>query len=152
MSRDVLLNYTTTIDPMKSVGEITGLLVAHHATNTNVGWEDGAPVRLIFSLMVNGRELGFALPSNVAAVEERLQRDYEQGRIPPRYTGTAQASRVAWRILKDWVSAQIAIIETGMVRPEEAFLPYMLTGDGPETLYMQMQQRMFALPAPKERL
>ena len=54
--------------------------------------------------------------------------------VETRYKTPEQAKRVAWRIVKDWVEAQLAIIETQMVKPEQVFLPYAITQTG-ETLY-----------------
>ena len=45
-----------------------------------------------------------------------------------------QAERVAWRIVKDWVEAQMAILESEMVKLDEIFLPYMVNDAG-QTLY-----------------
>ena len=53
---------------------------------------------------------------------------------------------MAWRIVKDWVEAQMALLATGMVELEEIFLPYMLSGD--RTLYQVLTERGFrALPS-----
>jgi len=41
-----------------------------------------------------------------------------------------QAERVAWRIVKDWVEAQMAILESEMVQMDEIFLPYMVNNNG----------------------
>lgn len=41
-----------------------------------------------------------------------------------------QAERVAWRIVKDWVEAQMAILESEMVHMDEIFLPYMVNNSG----------------------
>ena len=51
--------------------------------------------------------------------------------------------RVAWRILKDWVEAQLALIETGMVSVEQVFLPYCQSGNG-ETLFEAIRKKKFA--------
>jgi hypothetical protein len=45
-----------------------------------------------------------------------------------------QAERVAWRIVKDWLAAQLAILETEMVSVQQVFLPYFLDRQG-RTLY-----------------
>lgn len=45
-----------------------------------------------------------------------------------------QAERVAWRIVKDWLAAQLAILETEMVDVQQVFLPYFLNRQG-QTLY-----------------
>ena len=47
-----------------------------------------------------------------------------------------QANRTAWRTIKEWILAQMALIETEMVTVEEVFLPYMLTGK--QTLYQAL--------------
>lgn len=45
-----------------------------------------------------------------------------------------QAERTGWRNLRDWVLAQMAIIEAGMASVDEVFLPYLTDGHG-NTLY-----------------
>ena len=45
-----------------------------------------------------------------------------------------QALRVAWRITKDWIEAQMAIVETHMVTMPQVFLPYVVT-DNQQTVY-----------------
>ena len=42
--------------------------------------------------------------------------------------------RTAWRITKDWVEAQMAIVETKMVTLPQVFLPYAVTQNG-QTVY-----------------
>ena len=57
-----------------------------------------------------------------------------------------QVYRTAWRIIKDWVEAQLALLETEMVHFEEVFMPYILSGR--DTLYQALSEgRMNALPA-----
>ena len=43
--------------------------------------------------------------------------------------------------MKEWVAAQMALIETGMVEMEEVFLPYMLSGD--RTVYQVLSEGNF---------
>lgn len=45
-----------------------------------------------------------------------------------------QAARVAWRIAKDWLEAQAALIDAEMALLDEVMLPYML-GDRGQTVY-----------------
>ena len=44
--------------------------------------------------------------------------------------------RTAWRIIWEWILAQMALIETEMVTVEEVYLPNMLTGK--QTLYQAL--------------
>lgn len=59
-----------------------------------------------------------------------------------------QAVRVGWRIIRDWVRAQCAIIESEMVTLEQVFLPYM--GSGDKSFYEIMEEKRFYLTEGKE--
>ena len=61
-------------------------------------------------------------------------------RVPRRLANRAQAIRIAWRIVKDWVEAQMAILETEMVKMEQIFLPYIQTQQG-QTLFEVFESR-----------
>ena len=58
----------------------------------------------------------------------------ERQRAVPKNRLEEQARRTAWRITKDWVDAQVAIIETKMVTTTQVFLPYTVTSSG-KSLY-----------------
>jgi hypothetical protein len=45
-----------------------------------------------------------------------------------------QARRVAWRIIKDWIAGQLALVEAGQAEVSEVFLPYVVSAQG-ETLF-----------------
>jgi hypothetical protein len=59
-----------------------------------------------------------------------------------------QAHRIAWRILKDWIHAQISIVYTGQATPDQIMLPYMY--DGKRTLYEAYKDGTLQLNASKE--
>ena len=150
MTQARLLNYTTQVVAGKSVGEIQGLLIKHGATKIMLDTASGEIRGIAFALQVGGDELAFRVPANIAACEATLNAQVRSRTIPGRFAGREHASRVAWRILKDWVEAQVALIETGMVKPEEVFLPYLLT-DGVHTLFERYQEQRFReLSAPRE--
>ena len=130
-----LLNYSTRVEAHRTVSEIAAILVRHGASRIMQEYDgSGNIVALKWSLAGRFGTLGYAMPVNYEAVYEVLT---DEGRI---FKGDAerrkaQARRVAWRILKDWIEAQIALLESGMVEMEEIFLPYMLAGDSDRTLY-----------------
>ena len=64
-------------------------------------------------------------------------------RIPPKMRTREQATRVAWRIVKDWLAAQLAMIEAGLVDLEEVFLPYAQNQAG-RTVYEVMKTERFS--------
>ncbi len=146
-----LLNYTTKIEAAKTVGEIQTILAKHGARQMLVGYAgDGSVESLAFQIKTQYGEMGFKLPVDPESVLKVLLREYSLGKL--RHGGQpdrAQAVRVAWRILKDWVEAQMAILETEMVKMEQIFLPYMMVGEK-HTLYQVMVEGKFQLGQGKE--
>lgn len=138
-----LLNYTTTVAAAKTIGEIQKILVAAGARSIMATYNDaGVPIGLGFAVLTPAGPRSFSLPVNADAVEKVLDRD----RVPWRYRTSEQAERVAWRILKDWMEAQLAIIRTEMVTLDQVMLPYMQTDNG-VTVYELYREHQFALPA-----
>ena len=145
-----LLNYTTQIEAIKTVGEIQGILAAHGAKSILTDYaEDKTVEALSFMVPTPHGEVAIRLPIDPEAVLKVLTQQNRLGRVPRRYLTHTQAVRVAWRIVKDWVAAQMAILETEMVRMEQVFLPYMITKDG-QTLYEVMVDHHFQLKEGKE--
>ena len=125
-------NYTTTINVNKTIEEIQGILSKHGATAIMTEYNNGNVTGLSFKIMTPRGELGIRLPSNTDRVLQVLKK---QKKNNTKVKNTfEQANKVAWRIIKDWIDAQMAILETEMVEMEEIFLPYMINNDG-QTLY-----------------
>jgi hypothetical protein len=126
-----ILNYTTKVDSIKTVGEIQGILAKHGASNISIDYINREPVGLCFTIPFKNEFLNFRLPSNAEGVYLTMKRDRS---IPPRLRTMEQARRVAWRITKDWVESQLAIIEAGLATMPEVLFPYLLNERG-ETLF-----------------
>ena len=126
-----LLNYTTTIAPQKTVMEIQQALAKAGASSIMADYDiDGNVVALSFRLKTEGQDIAFKLPTAWQPVLETLKRQ----NVSRTLQTPEQALRVAWRITKHWVDAQLAIIETRMVTTAQVFLPYAITKDG-STVY-----------------
>jgi len=137
----LLANYTTSVPAIKSVGEIQGILVAHGAKSILINYADNGVVEsLSFIVKTPYGDMPIRLPTDAKAV----LRVMEEQRVPRRYLTYEQAVKVAWRIVKDWVRAQMAILETEMVKMEQIFLPYMAVSDD-KTLYDAMVDKKFYL-------
>ena len=130
-----LLNYTTKIPAEQTAAEIMSVLVRRGATDilTHYG-PGGMATGLKWRMETANGTMGFALPINTEAVFEILTRDRVMRTNPE--ARMQQANRTAWRIIKEWILAQMALIETEMVTVEEVFMPYMLTGR--QTLYQAL--------------
>ena len=138
-----LLNYTTKVPAERTASEIMSLLVKKGAVQIMTEYRpNGQPVGLKWRVESVHGPLGFALPINVDAVFNVLtaQRVLASNAKARR----EQAERTAWRIVKEWVEAQMALIETEMVDMEQVFLPYMLAGE--RTVYELLSEEGFRLP------
>ncbi len=144
-----LLNYSTKIDVARTIGEIQGLLAVAGANAVAVEYDNTRqPSAIAFDLRLGSRGYSYRLPANVAGVEAALAEQYRQGKITRNYTGHDHANRVAWRIVGDWLQAQLAIIEAQVVTLQQVFLPYLLQSDG-QTLYEAWESKQLALPSGK---
>lgn len=102
-------NYTTTVEVHKSLGEIQGALAGHGARKIMVDYDGaGQPVGITFGIETPDGPRGFLLPANVAGVKAVFAR--QKVRAPE-----GQAERTAWRNVRDWIMAQMAIVEAGQV-------------------------------------
>jgi hypothetical protein len=138
-----LLNYTTSVPVGRTIGQVQGLLVEAGARQVMTSYDDvGRATGIAFAVQTAQGVRTFTLPVNSARVEGVLKRD----KVPPRYSTPEHAECVAWRIVKDWVEAQLAIIRTEMVTLDQVMLPYMRGDDG-RTVYELYLDQQLALPA-----
>lgn len=138
-----LLNYTTKVNVYTTLGEIQGQLVAHGAKKIMQDYDDqGRIAALTFLINTPSGPRGIRLPANVDAVHAVLTRQKVK-------CDREQAERVAWRIVKDWVEAQMAILESEMVQMDEIFLPYMINGQG-QTLFQAYRSNQLLIGGEKQ--
>lgn len=137
MSGGKIANYSTTISSHKSVAEIQQMLATHGARRTMFeNDETGEPVGIMFAVPgPNGEDVAFRLPADWKRVQAVLKRQ----RVSASFSTDQHARRVAWRIVRDWLRAQMAMIEADAVDLAEVFMPYMLTRGG-ETAYRLWQR------------
>ncbi|KKN34592.1 hypothetical protein LCGC14_0792320 [marine sediment metagenome] len=136
-----LLNYTTSVPAMRTIGQVQGKLAEHGAKAIMMNYEQGRVVSLAFQVDGPAGLLSIKLPTDLKAVLKVMVREGLQ----PRYLTEDHAYRVAWRIVKDWLEAQMALLDTEMVKMEQIFLPYVMTKDG-KTVYEVMARMNFQLP------
>lgn len=139
-----LLNYSTTIKAAKTASEITQILVKGGARQIMSEFDaEGNASGISFSTMTADGVRGFSLPVNAEPVLRILKKD---PKVPQRLKTSEQAANVAWRIMKDWLEAQMALIATEMVTIDQVMLPYMRTIDG-GTFYDSYRQGLGTQPA-----
>jgi hypothetical protein len=117
-----LLNYTTTIAASKTAAEVQAMLAKAGARSVMTEYDSaGSATGVAFTITVPGGVETYSLPVRADRVLTVLQRQ----KVERRYSTPDHAERVAWRIVKDWLEAQLAIVATEMVSLPQVMLPYM---------------------------
>ena len=125
------------------VNTIQKTLIAHGAKKIMFNYSDtGEPVGLTFGITVEGKLLGVKLPARVEECRVVLEREGLLNPNKERY-----ALRVAWANIRDLIDVKMAIIDIGMGKMEEVFLPYILEGN--KTVYEIYAPRFNTLPEGK---
>jgi hypothetical protein len=123
-----ILNYSTKIEPEKTVAEIQAILGKHGAKSIFTDYDEYRNVSAVgFLIMLDDKPINFRLPCNVDGVLSCLN---SQKGVPNALRNRGQARRVAWRIVKDWIQAQLALVEAKQAELAEIFLPYAIDGEG----------------------
>ena len=135
-----ILNYTTQIQVSKTVGEIQGKLAASGAAAVLTEYSPGGEVAaLSFRINTANGVLSFRLPSRPEGIYKLLA---EQG-VSRRLRTEEQAARVSWRIIKNWVEAQLALVEVEQADMAEVFLPYLQDPNTGSTVYEKLKHDKF---------
>lgn len=119
-----ILNYTTTISANKTIGEITKLLLKHDASKISVDYVNAMPVNITFLCEFQEQKIFYSMPCRIEGILKLLAK---QSRVPKT---TEQALKIGWRIIKDWLESQLALVEAELAELPEIFLPYACTRNG----------------------
>lgn len=137
-----ILNYRTEVSADRTAAEIQRRLVRARAQAVMMEYDpDGVLTHIAFRVQTKHGSLAFRLPANVEGVFKLIENEPS---VPRRLRTREQASRIAWRICRIWINAQLAVIEAGMASLPEVFMAYAQLPNG-ETLYQRFQRH--GLPA-----
>lgn len=139
-----ILNYTTTVDSFKTVSEIEYILMKHKAKSIMKNYDGETITGLSFLIDTGLQQIPVRLPVKVDECLKVLKKEKRENPRKQIKDTKEQAERVAWRILKDWVEAQMALLDIEMVRFEEIFLPYIEVNNG-QTIYERLKEQQFLL-------
>ena len=133
----MILNYTTKIEAEQTIGEIQKMLSRHNVMAMMTEYDGPHVSAVSFKMNVKGQPMGYKLPCNWRAVFEI----FKEQKIPLKHGGTreAQAIRTSWRVIKDWIEAQLALVEINMTTIPAIFLPYTIMKGG-QTLAEKLEQ------------
>jgi len=130
-----LLNYTTRIPVQKTIGEMQQMLIEAGALEISQRYAEGHTIGLTFVAPTPYGPQQFILPVDVDAVRAILLKGKPRtAKATSQAYSYEQAERVAWRVARSWLEAQLAMIQIGLAKIDQIMLPYMNVG-GEQTVY-----------------
>lgn len=136
-----VLNYTTKIPAAKTIGEVQALLAKHGAQRIAVDYRDGQPCGMTFGLTTPHGPRLFTLPVDIEAMQRLLSISKPSGMSLVAFRSREHAERVAWRVIKDWLAAQLTLVQTEMAAIDQVMLPYLHADESGRTLYAAYRDR-----------
>lgn len=138
-----LKNYTSTVPASQSQAHIEKCLVKHGAREILKLYDDDHRViGFKFIVTIDAQKVPFHLPARVKRCEDVLYGETSSRTRPETLKKIpAQAERTAWKIVLDWVEAQMAMIELAQVDFMEVFLPYVWDARNEQTIYQAVHER-----------
>ena len=144
-------NYSTTINVERTVAEIEKILAKHGASAILKEYDVAGRVTAVnFIIKVfEGQSIPFRLPLDIQALMEVINYqidhpDPKEGRIQRKYKNDMDyARRVGWRIMRDWIDAQMTLIDLKQVTVQQVFLPYAYDMLEKKTFYEKLNESKF---------
>lgn len=128
-----IMNYSTTVAVEKSMGEVIGALTRRGVTRISTTFDDdGRPAGIAFTMKTEYGIREFELPVRVEGVLRAMTADKSVARSK---CNPQQAAMVAWRIAKDWLAAQSALIDAELTTLDEVMTPWMIMSAKGETVF-----------------
>lgn len=143
-------NYTSSVPPARTAERIESFLAGAGATHISKRYDNGRITGIDFVIEAEpGVELSFRLPVDVDAVRDYMARQRKTRMTQVQLRNLKeQSERTAWKLMQDWVEAQLSLVITKQAEVAQVFMPYLLSGE--RTFYYAVKERGFAqLAAPK---
>lgn len=139
-------NYTTVVPVTRTLSEIQDMLVKRGVQHVATEFLEGLPCGLSFTLSTPQGEKVYRLPVEVDAMHRLLCKIADEGHgalgTKPdtlRRTTIDHAARVSWRVVRDWIRAQLTLVDAEMAKLDQVFLPYMVLSSG-DTVFQVFEQ------------
>jgi len=143
--RKTIFMGTTKIPPSRTVEEIQRILGEYGASAIRVDYEKGEIIGVSFTVEIGGNQIPFRLPCRWRSIFQAIKSDAENKQYSPDFFEEKEhqweedSRRIAWRQILRWIEAQMALVETEMVKTEEVFMPYLILDKG-QTLFERFQE------------
>lgn len=144
-------NYSTKIGVERTISQMEKILASHGAKAIMKEYDSAGKVTAVNFIVgfMEGKSIPFRMPLNLQALMEKINYDIDnpqerEGRIPStRKNDMEYARRVGWRIIKDWIDAQMALVDLKQVKITQVFLPYAYDALNKKTFYEVLEENKF---------
>lgn len=133
----MIKNYTS--NSTQTFDKIQKILISHKAKSIMFDYDEAGKIKkLNFLIDIKGVDVAFQLPARVEKVEaiflqnkkDKAKYQWDRDRVVLSDDERQQSYRTAWANIRDWLDAQMALIDTEQVKLEEVFLPYAVDKQG----------------------
>jgi hypothetical protein len=144
------LNYTTKVSAEVTAGECVRLLAKHGASAVGMTFDaDQQPTGLSFRIDTDLGERGYRMEVDSTGLGVQLAEASKAGlltRAMPQswYLTDEHVHAVAWRQVKDWLEANLAMIAARMWSLDRVMLPWQLV-DHETDVYQAIRNQQLAL-------
>jgi len=135
----MLKNYQSSSPIPNIFRDIEKTLTAHYAKQVVRDYDNGKIVAISFLVDTKRGPMAVRLPARF----DRVKAIFDEQGIKYK---DEQPYRTAWATIRDWVSAQMALIDWEMVKLEEVFLPYAVGRDGKTYFELFEDNKLLKLP------
>ncbi|MES2060230.1 MAG: hypothetical protein V4438_04335 [Patescibacteria group bacterium] len=131
----------STSNTTRTFEKIQKVLSEHGANKIMFDYEKNLPSCITFQIDVEGNPISFRLPALIDNVMQIMYGGKDRYGNIKKITDIQreQAYRTGWANIRDWVDAQMALIDTKQVKLIQVFLPYAVTKSG-QTVFEKMAE------------
>lgn len=131
-----LKNYTSQVSASKSISWIENKLAQSGAKQILKEYDPiGRVEGIAFTIPINGTSMSFKLPAQIDACENVLWSAVRRSTSNTEKRIKEQSERTAWKIIADWLDAQMAMIELSQVEFLQVFMSYLYSHNQRKTFY-----------------
>jgi len=139
-----LKNYTSQISANRSISWIEAKLASSGARQILKTYDpEGRVEGIAFIIPINGTSMSFKLPAQVDACEAVLKSSVRRPTETTYKRIKEQSERTAWKIVADWLDAQMAMIELSQVEFLQVFMAYLYSHNQQKTFYQIAKEKGF---------
>lgn len=144
-----LKNYTTTISSFKTISEIEKILVTNGAKGIMKEYDPEGRIKLLYFLIETSQgDIPYKLPCDYHKIRQALNNLHNEGKIKlskNKLQSIDHSINVGWRIIKDWIYAQLSLIRIEMTSFEQIFLPYAFDPRTNKTFFEKIKENNYSL-------